>query len=114
MRKSFDLKPRRASSCVPSAVQPRLKNNVPMRRNDVAVADVAKLQRQVTSQQQLLSKLSALSALQMVVHNTPLPVEKFAVEFYYAVTSILEGEKAEDLQLSVIDKKDFLKILFDE
>jgi len=84
-----------------------------MARNSQA-DEIARLQRQIAAQQHLLDKVRAFSSLQIVVHNAPVPIERLAVEFYYAVTDVLEGKKAEELNLTLIDKQEFMKVLLDE
>jgi hypothetical protein len=75
--------------------------------------DTAKLQRQIRAQGQLLHKLRMIRALHITAYNTPNPLEKTAIEFFYALGDILEGQPAEELKLNNIAKDEFLKEFHD-
>lgn len=72
-------------------------------------ADVSKLTRQLTSQQHLVDKLKAVRALHIVAYNSDEPVEKVALELFYVLGDILEGQNIKDLSLHRINKEDVLK-----
>lgn len=74
-------------------------------------ADLAHLKRRLASEQHLLYKLNAIRALHITAHNSPLDMQKTAVEFYYAVGDLLEGLQAEELELKNIERDEFLKEL---
>ena len=70
--------------------------------------------RKLSAQQHLLEKLRMIRALHMVSYTAMTPVEKVAVEFYYAIGDILEGQSAKELSLKMIDKTEFLKEVIDD
>lgn len=74
---------------------------------------LAVLKRRLASEKHLLDKLKAIRTLHMASYNSRLSVEQMAVEFYYAVGDVLEGQKPTELNLKVINKEDFLKALAD-
>lgn len=74
---------------------------------------MARMRRQMASQDHLLSKLKMVRALHMTAYNSTVPVEQLSAEFFYAIGDILEGQKPEDLNLKVINKEEFLKELSD-
>lgn len=75
--------------------------------------DLAQLKRRLQSSQHLIDKLRAIRSLHMVTYTSTTPVEKMAVEFYYAIGDILEGQQPKELNLKVIDKEEFLKEMLD-
>jgi hypothetical protein len=74
---------------------------------------LAHLKRRLANEKHLLDKLKMIRALHMASYNMTCPVDKMAVEFYYAIGDVLEGTKPEDLNLKVINKDAFLKELID-
>lgn len=77
------------------------------------IDQLARLKRQLASQEHLLSKLRAIRALHIVAYNSNTPVDKMAPEFFYAIGDILEGQKPTDLNLKTIDKQQLLEELHD-
>ncbi len=73
-----------------------------------------RLKRQLAGTQHLLEKLTMIRALHMVTYTSTTPVEKLAVEFYYAIGDILEGQKSTELNLTVINKDEFFRELTDD
>ena len=71
------------------------------------------LKRKHASEKHLIDKLKTIRALHMVTYNSTLSVEQMAVEFYYAVGDILEGQRPDELNLKVIDKDEFLREVVD-
>jgi hypothetical protein len=53
--------------------------------------DLSRARRQLAAQQSVIDKLKAIRALWIGGHTTPVPVEKTAQEFYWAVGDLLEG-----------------------
>jgi hypothetical protein len=49
----------------------------------------------------------------MVSYTGTASVEKVAVEFYYAIGDILEGQQPKELNLKIINKEEFLKEVLD-
>lgn len=78
-----------------------------------AADQLAQLKRRLASEKHLIDKLKAIRSLHMASYNSRLTVEQMAVEFYYAIGDILEGQKPADLNLKVINKDDFIKELTD-
>lgn len=76
--------------------------------------DISKAQRDLSGKNALLEKLKAIRALYITAHNQTLEVEPLAVEFFFAIGDLLEGELPDNLKLLHIPKKDFLKELRDE
>lgn len=75
--------------------------------------ELASVKRKLAAQQHLLEKLRAIRSLHMVSYTATTPVEKVAVEFYYAIGDILEGQQAKELNLKMINKEEFLKEMDD-
>ena len=75
--------------------------------------ELAIVKRKLAAQQHLLEKLRAIRAMHMVSYTGAAPVEKVAVEFYYAIGDILEGQQPKELNLKVINKEEFLKEMQD-
>lgn len=75
--------------------------------------DLAAIKRKLAAQQHLLEKLRAIRSLHMVSYTGTAPVEKVAVEFYYAIGDILEGQQPTELNLRSINKEEFLKEMTD-
>lgn len=75
--------------------------------------ELAAVKRKLAAQQHLLEKLRAIRSLHMVSYTGSAPVEKVAVEFYYAIGDILEGQTAKELNLKAINKEEFLKEMLD-
>lgn len=73
--------------------------------------DISKAQRDLSSKQALLEKLKAIRALWITAHNQTSELEPIATEFFFAIGDLLEGESPENVNLRLIDKKDFLKEL---
>lgn len=71
------------------------------------------LKRKYAAERHLIEKLRMIRALHLVTYNSTLPVEKMAVEFYYAIGDILEGQKPEDLNLKTIDQSEFIREVTD-
>jgi hypothetical protein len=76
--------------------------------------DIAKAQRDLSGKSALLEKLKAIRALYITAHNETGELEPLALEFYFAIGDLLEGESPDNLKLLHIPKKDFLKELRDE
>ena len=72
-------------------------------------ADIAKLTRQLAAQNHLIAKLKAVRALHIVAYNSDDPVEKVAVELFYVLGDVLEGQGVKDLALHRINKDEVLK-----
>lgn len=75
--------------------------------------DLAALQRQLATTQDIARRLRAIRALHIAAYNTETPVERAAPELFYAIGDILEGRKPEDLELKIINKEAFLRELTD-
>ena len=73
--------------------------------------EITRLQRQLSVQKDLIDKLRLIRALHVTAYNLNVPVEKLAVEFFYALGDALEGVKVEDLNLSIIGKEGVLREL---
>jgi hypothetical protein len=71
------------------------------------------LKRKHASEKHLIDKLKTIRALHMVTYNSTMTVEQMAVEFYYAIGDILEGQKPDDLNLKTIDKDEFMREVAD-
>lgn len=71
--------------------------------------DLAKATRQLATQQHLIDKLKAVRALHIVAYNSDEPVEKVALELFYALGDVLEGQSVRDISLHKINKEDVLK-----
>lgn len=78
-----------------------------------AVDDLSAVKRKLAGQAHLIEKLRAIRSLHMVSYTGKEPVEKVAVEFYYAIGDILEGQQPKELNLRTIDKEEFLKEMTD-
>jgi hypothetical protein len=76
--------------------------------------DLARMQRMLKSQRHLIDKLELIRELYTEVYGSPIPIEKAAVEFVYAVGDILEGEKIESLNFKYINKARVLEGLTKE
>lgn len=79
----------------------------------VAGDELASVKRKLVAQRHLLEKLRAIRSLHMVSYTGTAPVEKVAVEFYYAIGDILEGQQPQELNLKTINKEEFLKEVLD-
>lgn len=75
--------------------------------------ELARIQRQLASQQHLIDKLKAIRALHITAYNSKLPVAETAPELYYALGDVLEGVRPEELTLNKISREEFLKELTD-
>lgn len=75
--------------------------------------ELATVKRKLAAQQHLIEKLRSIRALHMVSYTGTAPVERVAVEFYYAIGDILEGQQPKELNLKVIDREEFLKEMHD-
>lgn len=75
--------------------------------------ELAQVKRKLASNQHLIDKLRMIRSLHMVTYTSTVPVEKLAVEFYYAIGDILEGQPPKELHLKVIDKEEFLREMQD-
>lgn len=71
--------------------------------------DTAKLNRQLNAQQHLIDKLKAVRALHIVAYNSDHPIEKVAVELFYVLGDVLEGQGVKDLTLHRISKEEVLR-----
>ena len=78
-----------------------------------ALDELARLQRQLSVQKDLIDKLRLIRAIHITAYNMKLPVETMAVEFFYVLGDVLEGQKASDLNLKLISKDDVLRELDD-
>lgn len=76
-------------------------------------ADEARLQRVLKSERLLLDKLKKVQALYVTAFSSSVPVEVFAVEFFYLIGDVLEGKGAEELPLNKIPKDVFLQEFLD-
>jgi len=75
--------------------------------------ELSSVKRKLQAQQHLLTKLRAIRSLHMVSYTGTASVEKVAVEFYYAIGDILEGQQPKELNLKIINKEEFLKEVLD-
>mgnify|MGYP006893625587 CR=1 FL=1 len=71
--------------------------------------DTSKLNRQLSAQQHLIDKLKAVRALHIVAYNSDHPIEKVAVELFYVLGDVLEGQGVKDLALHRISKEEVLR-----
>lgn len=78
-----------------------------------ATDQLAQLKRRLASEKHLIDKLKAIRSLHVTSYNSSLSVQEMAIEFYYAIGDILEGQKPGDLNLKAINKEEFLKELTD-
>lgn len=71
------------------------------------------LKRKYAAEKHLIDKLKMIRALHMVTYNSTMSVEQMAVEFYYAIGDILEGQRPSDLSLKTIDRDEFIREITD-
>ena len=85
-----------------------------MANRAVAPDELSQLKRKFAAHQHLIDKLRAIRALHMVTYTSTTPIDKLAVEFYYAIGDILEGQQPKELNLKVVDREGFLKEILDD
>ena len=78
-----------------------------------AADELASVKRKLASNQHLIDKLRMIRALHLVTYTSTMSVEDVAVEFYYAIGDVLEGQHGKELNLKIIDKEEFLKEISD-
>jgi len=75
--------------------------------------ELAQLKRKLAANQHLIDKLKMIRALHTVTYTSTKLVDAMAVEFYYAIGDVLEGQQPQELKLNVINKEEFLKEIQD-
>lgn len=80
-----------------------------MRPSKLDTPDIAKMMRTLATQQALIQRLKAISALWVVTHNSPAPIAKSSIELFYLLGDILEGIPPDKLQTRLLDKEALLR-----
>ena len=73
--------------------------------------ELARLQRQLHVQRDLIDKLRLIRALHITAYNSNKPISEMALEFFYVIGDVLEGQKPADLNLNIISKEEILREL---
>lgn len=73
--------------------------------------DYARAQRQLKAQQHLVDKLELIRALHVTYYNSTTPLEKTAIEFFYALGDVLEGQSVTELSLNLVKRDDVIQEL---
>lgn len=66
-------------------------------------------QRKQAELQYFVDRVKAIRALHVTAYHAQAPIEKLAIEFFYAIGEILEGTAAKELPLKLINKDDFTR-----